>query len=193
MKKYRIIIVILAFMVSWGMGQEQPQKEKTREHEGHPTATCSQEHTPTTVENKEHPAKPSAEHPQEHPVMLSTKVVTKENLSEAIRRYIAAETAKGGGVFVSVDDRTGETLKLILKKVHDEKLAALGDNTYFACADFETSDGKAYDLDIFMKGETIDNLVPVEVTVHKEDGVERYTWVEVEGIWHKVAKEKEEE
>jgi len=28
-------------------------------------------------------------------------------------------------------------------------------------------------------------LKPDEVTLHKKDGSRRYTWIEVEGIWHK--------
>ncbi len=73
-------------------------------------------------------------------------------------------------------------LNLKLLKVHDDKLAALGDHTYFACADFEAEDGVVYDLDIFMKGESVEVLKPDEVTLHKKDGSERYTWIEVEGI-----------
>ena len=37
-----------------------------------------------------------------------------------------------------------------------------------------------------MVGATINDLKPTEVTVHKEEGVERYTWLEVEGVWSKV-------
>jgi hypothetical protein len=36
-----------------------------------------------------------------------------------------------------------------------------------------------------MKGESVDELTPTEVSVHKEDGVERYTWVEKRGVWRK--------
>jgi uncharacterized protein involved in copper resistance len=189
MKKYSVIVVVLAFLVSWVIGQEHPQEEASQKQAEHPTAEQSQEHPSETVEGQEHPA----EQPQEHEMMLSTQVVNKDNLEDAIRRYIAAETAKGEGSFLFVDDKTGETLKLVIKKVHDERLAALGDNTFFACADFKTPDGKVYDLDIFMKGKTVNDLAPMEVTVHKEEGVERYTWAEVEGIWHKVAIEKKEE
>jgi hypothetical protein len=64
-------------------------------------------------------------------------------------------------------------------------LASLGNQTYFACADFKADNGKIYDLDVFMKGESVDELTPTEVSVHKEDGVERYTWVEKRGVWRK--------
>ncbi|MCH8012569.1 MAG: hypothetical protein IIA61_11575 [Candidatus Marinimicrobia bacterium] len=136
----------------------------------------------------EHPQEqPQAqEHPKEHPISLSTQVVTKDNLAMAIRNHIAVETAKNGGFYLAIDDRSGDTLKLNLKKVHDNKLATLGDQTYFACADFVTPDSIVYDLDFFMVGASVDDLKPTEVTVHKEEGIERYTWLEVEGVWQKV-------
>lgn len=143
----------------------------------------TQEH-PKSEDPQEHPQ--AQEHPTEHPISLSTQVVTKDNLAKAIRNHIAVETAKNGGFYLVIDDRSGETLKLNLKKVHDDKLAALGNQTYFACADFVTPDSIVYDLDVFMVGASVDDLKPTEVTVHKEEGVERYTWLEVEGVWHKV-------
>ena len=126
------------------------------------------------------------DHPWEHPSSSSTQVVTKENLARAIHCHIAIETIKNDGFYLAIDDRSGDTLKLNLKKVHDDKLATLGDQTYFACADFVTPDGKVYDLDFFMVGASINDLKQTEVTVHKEEGVERYTWLEVDGVWSKV-------
>jgi len=71
-----------------------------------------------------------------------------------------------------------------LDKVHKDKLATLGNGLYFVCADFKTPGGKVYDLDVFMtEGEN--GLTPTEVTVHKEEGVARYGWVEKDGIWER--------
>ncbi|MFQ6608639.1 MAG: hypothetical protein ACE5EE_08885 [Fidelibacterota bacterium] len=134
---------------------------------------------------QEHPKEHPSEHPQEHPVSLSTKAVSKENLAAAVKNHVMTVTAENGA-FTFTDDIEHQVLNLKLLKVHDDKLAALGDHTYFACADFEAEDGTTYDLDIFMKGEAEEDLQPVEVTLHKKDGTERYTWMEVEGIWHRV-------
>jgi|TARA_B100000315_G_scaffold260939_1_gene328128 hypothetical protein len=140
---------------------------------------------------KEHPVEHPAEHPAEHPVKLSTVAVTKDNLADAVTRFVKEESKKTEGVFQVNDEEKEEVLSLALQKIHKDRLANLGDNTYFVCADFETPKGKVYDIDIFMEGASADSLKPVEISVHKEEGVERYTWMEVEGIWHKVAVEEE--
>ncbi|MFQ5918014.1 MAG: hypothetical protein ACE5I0_09425, partial [Candidatus Binatia bacterium] len=92
---------------------------------------------------------PESEHPQQQPAKLSTVVVTKENLAEAIRNHVAEQMKKNDGVFLHKDEETGDTLRLTFKKVHEERLSALGNHTYFACADFATAEGELYDLDIF--------------------------------------------
>ena len=66
--------------------------------------------------------------------------------------------------------------------MHEDRLARVSENVYFACADFKAEDGKLYDLDFFMeyaKGA----FKPTEITIHKEEGKPRYNWVEEEGIW----------
>lgn len=159
-----------------------------------PAALWSQEKKehPTEGQQAEHPAEHPQEHPQgqsqEHPTKRAraAAAVSKSNLADAVQKHVAAESARNKGNFILVDAASGDTLRLRLKRVHSDKLAALGDNTYFACADFkEKGSKKEYDLDIFMKGATATDLKPTEVTVHKENGVERYTWMEVEGIWHR--------
>ena len=39
-----------------------------------------------------------------------------------------------------------------------DRLTGLGNDVYFACADFQASNGKVYDLDIFMNGKSSENL-----------------------------------
>lgn len=131
---------------------------------------------------QEHPS----EHPSEHPKAgTATPTVTKEELGEAIEGYIAAETAKGGGAW-NVDDPADKAqLKLTLDHVHKDKLASTAPNTYFACADLKNADGHLYDLDVFMTGPDKDHLKVTNVSVHKKDGVERYTWVQKGGVWKK--------
>ena len=80
-----------------------------------------------------------------------------------------------------------EVLQLELLKIHKERLASIGNDTYFACADFQASNGKVYDLDIFMSGKSADGLVVTEIIVHKEEGVQRYGWLEKDGVWVKTS------
>ena len=100
-----------------------------------------------------------------------------------------SEAAAGGG-WLKVDDPVQKkTLQLKLEKVHDDKLAQVKPDEYFACADFVEKDGTKYDIDIFMQGKTKDDLKETEVSVHKVNGKERYTWFEESGIWKKKAVE----
>ena len=126
-------------------------------------------------EKKEHP-----EHPD-----TGTTELTKDQLADAIEKYVADKAAETEGVFVVVDPKTGETLELVLDKVHRARLSKVAEDKYFACADFTTKDGKVYDLDVFMEGPDKDSLEFSEFSVHKEAGVERYTWYEEDGIWKK--------
>jgi len=124
------------------------------------------------------------EHP-EHPEKQDAEI-TKDDIADAIEGYVDQQSDEKNGIFIVVDDVTGEKLELVLDKVHRDKLAKVGENTYFACADFTTSDGVVYDLDVFMTGPDADNMVFDEFSVHKVDGKERYTWnEESDGIWVK--------
>ncbi len=135
--------------------------------------------------NQEHPQ----EHPAEHP--SAAIKIDKDNLATAIEQFVEQDAAIKGGYFLVLDDKTGEVLKLKLDRVHKERLASLGDDTYFACADFSIPNPKAktYDIDIFMKGKAPHDLKVTEIMIHKENGKERYTWSESEGIWESVPKE----
>lgn len=137
----------------------------------------------------EHPSEHSAEHPAkgaaEHPTKASKANITKDELADAIEDYVEKDAALKGGYFLVYDAKAGKPLALKLQKVHKERLSSVGHDVYFACADFETPEGKVYDLDIFMKGPNKNHLVVTEISVHKEAGVERYTWFEQDGIWKK--------
>jgi hypothetical protein len=134
----------------------------------------------------EHPtARKDSEHPAEHPKETKpvASPVTKEDMAAAVRNHVKRKTRKGW--MTLRDSATKQLLKLKLVKVHDDKLSKVGEDTYFACADFKASNGKTYDLDIFMKGKDAKGLAFTEVTVHKENGKERYTWKEEDGQWMK--------
>jgi hypothetical protein len=126
------------------------------------------------------------EHPQEHPEGNQSSGVSKDDLADAIQTYVQKEAALKGGFFLVYDKDTGRTLALTLDRVHRERLSRVAAATYFACADFKSSEGKTYDLDIFMRGSSKDKLEVTEISVHKEDGKERYNWVEKNGVWSKV-------
>lgn len=127
----------------------------------------------------EHPA----EHPAEHPKDAGSGDITKEALGDAIEEYVKENSTDG--YFVVTDDKNGEQLKLTLDKVHRKRLSKVGPDRYFACADFKATNGKMYDLDVFMTGKTTADLKYSEFSVHKEDGKERYTWIEDNGVWKK--------
>lgn len=135
---------------------------------------------------QEHPSEHPSEHP-EHPKKEEAKKadMTMEELSKAIKAYVANDSELKGGSFLIFDPVDKKVLQLTLAKVHEEKLASLGDGVYFACADFNTADKHVYDLDVFMEKDKNGNLVTTEVTVHKLDGKPRYTWFEDDGVWKK--------
>ena len=110
--------------------------------------------------------------------------ITLQNLARAIESFVEADINLRGA-FLVIDPSTDEVLKLNLEKVHKERLSHVGDDIYFACADFNADNGKVYDLDIFLHGKNTDNLTVTEISVHKEDGNARYGWLEQDGIWVK--------
>jgi hypothetical protein len=128
------------------------------------------------------------EHP-EHPKAGKKEAagISKTDLAAAIRAWVDNGAASNGG-WLKVDDPVqGKTLQLKLEKVHEERLAQVKPNEYFACADFVEKDGTKYDVDVFMQGKTKDDLKETEVSVHKVNGKERYTWFEENGLWKKKA------
>jgi hypothetical protein len=108
--------------------------------------------------------------------------LTKDDLADAIESYVRRLTADKGEFRIH-DDVLDKDVVLTLDKVHRERLSKVGPDTYFACADFKTPDGSVYDIDLFMKGTSKDNLVFYDMTLHKFNGKERYTWEEKDGIW----------
>lgn len=117
--------------------------------------------------------------------------LTIEEFADAAKEYIQKKTEQQGGHFKVEDEKQGKTLKLTLKKVHRKRLSHLGDNKYFVCADFKGEDGNLYDIDIFMKGTSKDNLEPTkEPMVHKVNGDARFTWYEKDGVWKRRMKDK---
>lgn len=134
---------------------------------------------------QEHPSEHPSEHPTEAKEEAKSVSCTMEQLSAAIHAYVAMDTEVKGGKFFIYDDQAKKVLSLTLAKVHEDKLASLGDGVYFACADFNSDDKHVYDLDVFMKQGEDGTLTTTEVSVHKMDGEARYTWHEADGVWTK--------
>jgi len=135
----------------------------------------------------EHPTgSKKAEHPTAAitPQIVQGEKITLQNLARAIESFVEADINLRGA-FLVIDPSTNEVLKLYLEKVHKERLSHVGDDVYFACADFNADDGKVYDLDIFLHGTNTDELTVTEISVHKEDGQARYGWLEQDGVWIK--------
>ena len=118
------------------------------------------------------------------PQIVQGEKITLQNLARAIESFVEADINLRGA-FLVIDPSTNEVLKLNLEKVHKERLSHVGDDVYFACADFNADDGKVYDLDIFLHGTNTDELTVTEISVHKEDGQARYGWLEQNGVWIK--------
>ncbi|MFP3940648.1 MAG: hypothetical protein ACLF0P_10105 [Thermoanaerobaculia bacterium] len=159
-------------------GHEHPQEEQEHPEEGQEHPEEEQEHP---EEGQEHPEE-GQEHPEEG---AGHAELTKEQLADSIEAHIARETRDTGGVYMLDDPETGETLHLELEKIHEERLSKVGEDTYFACVDFVAQDGTTYDVDFFMEGTHAADLEYQEFSIHKVDGVERYTWYEEDGVWKK--------
>ena len=169
-----VSIIVLLFFVMPLTAQEHPTEQSTEKKAEHPT-----------TQKAEHPSEKNAENPAEHPDETSVNPLTKDDLAKAIADYVKSQSDKNEK-FIVEDPKTGENLELTLLKVHKKRLSGVGDNLYFACADFKNQDGKVYDLDVFMEGETAEKLTFNKFSVHKEDNVERYGWQEEKGVWKKV-------
>ncbi len=126
---------------------------------------------------QEHP-----EHPTDKPMTEEAKL-TKDSLADAIQAWVN-DQSRILGSFMVYDAVAKEPLALTLDHVHRERLASLGNDVYFACADFKAQNGKMYDIDVFMQ-KTEDGLKATDVSVHKVDGKARYTWAEDGGVWKK--------
>jgi len=132
-------------------------------------------------------AQEKKEHPKEHPEHpKSEKKVSTDEIDKAIQAHIEKTAKASGGKFPVKDDVLKKTWELELVKVHKDKLQALADGTYFACVDLKAADGTMVDVDFFLKKEG-DALAVSDTTVHKINGKARYSYVEKDGVWSRVA------
>ena len=126
-----------------------------------------------------------AEHPGEHPEHPApgdkkTSELSKEDLvkeyTAAIETYLGSRQKEGP---LPIEDVGGKAVSvkgpLRLVRIHTDKIVRYKGDTYFACSDFEESDGKAYDLDFFME-RTPSGWRMERLLLHKIDGKLQMTY-----------------
>lgn len=96
-------------------------------------------------------------------------------LRQTIRDYVSnQEKAKGG--FAIVDERTGESRRLELIRVHD-RVGKTGDY-YYSCTDMkDLKTGEVLDLDFDVEDKA-GSLHVADIRIHKDDGIPRYSYDE---------------
>jgi hypothetical protein len=139
---------------------------------------------------QEHPrAQPPMRLPQQvtqpQPRSIQTQQLNTADISAGIKKQIASETKKSSDRKFHVKYQ-GKDLALDLVKVHDDRLSNLGGGKYFACVDMKGTDGKTYDIDFFMAGNS-GTMNVTETSVHKINGKPLYNWKEERGVWKKIS------
>jgi hypothetical protein len=131
----------------------------------------------------------AAEHPAHNAPGVVEDPANTADLSAGIKDYVESTTKLSGGKFTFYDGVDKKPLALTLVRIHDDKISYLNreSGTAFFCADFKNEDGEMYDLDFIMTAKDKE-LEPVEVLLHKHEGVERYAWVETDGVWSRNTK-----
>ena len=140
---------------------------------------------------KEHPSAPSGtvestpagEHPAGHEHPVGSKAWTKEmnkEFTKAVEDHVARKFAAEGGAFNIQDEKLGKEWALSLVGVHKKRVVHLGDQHFFACADFKTvGPGKKDKLDLdFYASKTADGWKIDKTVIHKVNGTPRYTYNE---------------
>src|SRR5437762_12551737 len=100
-------------------------------------------------EHPQHPTKGGAEHAKKGG---TEKQVSTADISAGIKQNIEAETKKGSDRKFHVTHE-GQDLALDLIRVHDDRLQELGGGKYFVCMDMQGTDGKTYEIDVFLTGQ----------------------------------------
>lgn len=107
--------------------------------------------------------------------------LTKQELVQNIGQFIKEEANENQGYFTVFDSIKNVNLDLSMIKVHGDCLKYMGDSVYFDCGYFNDTNGKRYDIDIFMKWNG-EKLVPTQKIVHKVNYIPRYDWLEKDGL-----------
>lgn len=129
------------------------------------------------AEHPEHPAKPKpAAKSKPASGGFVEDAATMKAFGDAVERYVK-DAAADAGSFEAYDEKLDKTWELKLVRIHRDRVARLGGDKYFACADFKTADGKERALDLdFYASRTAEGWTVDEVLVHKLDGKERFVY-----------------
>ena len=141
---------------------------------------------PVSARAGEHPEHPTKKGGHEHPAKKSGKKakdaqwVSDKKLmgqfSQAVKDFVAEESEETGA-FEVYDEELDKTWSLKLAKVHEDRIARLSPEEFFACADFVSTDGKKTNVDLdFFADLTEDGWEVTEVLVHKISGKPRYNY-----------------
>lgn len=135
------------------------------------------------------------DHPEQM-VRLKEKeksIITLEDVVQFAEEYIQKNSRDG--MFKLYDKKTKKELELKLEKVHRERLSPVKKDEYVVCADFQGKDGNTYDLDFFVQGKTKSyfTIDKKDISIHKVNGKEKYTWSyhEKKNVWVKKIMETE--
>ena len=138
-----------------------------------PAASADEPLQALTAESPAEPAPPAKIEPKAE---KKRKKELIKKYSAAVESHIEAESEEAGGGFPVHDHEGRKDWSLVLDHIHKNKIVELGDDTFFACADFDEEEGKQkLDLDFYVKKEG-NGWKVTEVLVHKVDGRPRYTY-----------------
>lgn len=163
MRRMWVSGIVVGALASW-TGMSLAAEHGGKEHGGTTTPAATQEHGGSTpAATQEHGGQP-----------IVRQEPTAEAIRQAVENYVA-QVKEEDGAFTIDDDKTGETLTLDLVRVH-QRVGKTGDY-YYSCTDMrDPVTGKLYDLDYDVEQGEDGGLEVVDVRIHKEDGVERYTY-----------------
>lgn len=96
----------------------------------------------------------------------------------AVRRHVRGIAAASGGVFALRDDVLKKRWELKMGRIHQNKLASLGQGRYLACVDFE-EDGGGQEVDLdFYALQTKEGWKIEKTLIHAVRGVPRFAYDE---------------
>jgi hypothetical protein len=139
------------------------------EHPEHPKSKQKKEHS--KAKKKSRSAKKKGKWVKDSPTMKA--------FVAAVEDYVA-DKQESEGAFKVYDNRLDKTWDLELLRIHKKRIARLGEDKFFACADFKEvgrkGKRKTLDLDFFVSRDEDGNFVVDEIPVHKVQGKPRYTY-----------------
>ena len=113
----------------------------------------------------------------------SGKELTAEAFTKAVKKHVKNES-EDGFFMLPHPDKKADTLKLKLQKPH-KMLHKASKNEYFTCVEFKGKDGKSYDVDVYMKGKSADELTASKTMVHKIGGEKLFSYKKEDGMMKK--------